>query len=204
MTPIVKICGLTDEQSLQAAIDAGADAVGFVFAESPRHIDVARALELSSRIPESTRKVAVMLHPSKKQWQEVLEGFGPDVLQTDLEDFDYLDVPANIERWPVIRQGEVPTRARLPETFVYEGRASGSGETVDWKTAAQLAGQGKMILAGGLDDGNVAEAIAAVSPFGVDVSSGVESAPGKKDVHKIRLFIQSVKGVATLTEGKKV
>ncbi len=198
MTPLVKICGLTDDAAVAAAIESGADAVGFVFADSLRRLSVERAAELSAAVPASISKVAVMMHPSQDEWQEVRTGFGPDVLQTDLVDFDYLEVPENIARWPVLREGDVRGSDELPGLFVYEGGVSGSGEKVDWSVAARMAGRGRLILAGGLTVANVGEAIRAVSPYGVDVSSGVEAAPGRKDPAKIRAFIEAVKNATTL------
>ena len=175
----VKICGLSSPEHVQAAVDAGADAVGFVFAESVRRVAPSHAAEISNRVPDTIKKVVVMLHPTNEEWQQVLQGFGPDVLQTDAEDFANLDVPDNIERWPVYREGRVASVTES-DTFVYEGPKSGQGETVDWTQAAEIAQQGNMILAGGLSAANVAAAVATVRPYGVDVSSAVESAPGKR------------------------
>jgi phosphoribosylanthranilate isomerase len=89
--------------------------------------------------------------------------------------------------------GTVEVGGRVPDTYLYEGARSGSGETVNWGTAAKVAQQGNMILAGGLSVANVAEAIETVRPFGVDVSSAVESAPGQKDSGLIRKFIRAAK-----------
>ncbi len=100
----VKICGLRTREHVDAAIAAGADAIGFVFAQSVRRIDPAAAAELARSVPKTIRKVAVMLHPSNDEWQHVLADFEPDVLQTDAGDFAALDVPASIERWPVYRE----------------------------------------------------------------------------------------------------
>lgn len=188
----VKICGLSSPEHVQAAVDAGADAVGFVFAESVRRVAPSHAAEISNRVPDTIKKVAVMLHPTNEEWQQVLQGFGPDVLQTDAEDFANLDVPDNIERWPVYREGRVASVTES-DTFVYEGPKSGQGETVDWTQAAEIAKQGNMILAGGLSAANVAEAIATVRPYGVDVSSAVESVPGQKDPAKIKEFISAAR-----------
>ena len=192
----MKICGLRTQEHVDAAVAAGADAVGFVFAESVRRIDPAAAAAVS--VPEAVRKVAVMLHPSNDEWQQVLADFEPDVLQTDAEDFAALDVPASIERWPVYR--ETNRRAdpsivdpKEPAAFLYEGAKSGQGETVDWARAAEIARRGHMILAGGLGPGNVAAAVRAVRPWGVDVSSGVESAPGQKDPRLIQEFISAAR-----------
>jgi len=200
MTTLIKICGMTDIAAVEVAVDAGADAVGFVFAESVRRVSVRHALEMSEYVPLQTKRVAVMLHPTADEWREVKDIFQPDALQTDLADFDYLDVPAEIEKWPVLREGAMPAGDSLPEMFVYEGKASGSGDTVDWQLAAQLAKRGRMILAGGLSTENVTAAIGQVAPFGIDVSSGVESAPGKKDTAKINAFIDAVRAAGSATE----
>lgn len=193
MRRLVKICGLRDAAAVEAAVAAGADALGFVFAESVRRISPADAAALSEHVPEGVLRVAVMRHPDGELWQEVLSVFRPDILQTDADDFAQLAVPADVVRWPVIRETEFAEDANLPETFVYEGAASGRGRRVDWQRAARLARQGRMILAGGLDRDNVREAIAAVAPFGLDVSSGVESAPGVKDPGLIREFVRAVR-----------
>lgn len=192
----MKICGLRKQEHVDAAVAAGADALGFVFAESVRRIDPAAAAAVS--FPEPVRKVAVMLHPSNEEWREVLAKFRPDVLQTDAEDFAALDVPASVERWPVYREDNKVTdpfgmSKKGSVTFLYEGAKSGQGKTVDWSRAARFAKQGHMILAGGLAPGNVAAAVRAVRPWGVDVSSGVESAPGQKDARLIREFISAAR-----------
>ena len=204
MTIFIKICGLTDAAAVTAAVDCGADAVGFVFADSLRRITVRDAVGLAGGVPQGIKRVAVMLHPSKGEWREVRDGFRPDALQTDLTDFAFLDVPDGIEKWPVLRQGGVTESDAIPEMFVYEGKASGSGEAVDWQAAARLAKRNKMILAGGLNVANVAEAIREVAPFGVDVSSGVESEPGKKDTIKIQAFIEAVRTAGSVVEEAKI
>jgi phosphoribosylanthranilate isomerase len=188
---LVKICGMTDAEALNAAAQAGANAVGFVFAESPRRITPQKARTIADGLSPGVLRVAVMLHPDNDAWQEVLEVFQPDVLQTDAADFDSLDVPTHIRRWPVIREGDIV--GAMPAQFVYEGRRSGRGETIDWDRAAELARRGRMILAGGLDAANVGAALARVRPFGVDVSTAVESAPGRKDPRKIQDFINAVR-----------
>ena len=185
----VKICGLSDRQHVDAAIAAGADAVGFVFAESVRQVTPELARKISDGIPQDIKRVAVMLHPANDDWLKVLRTFEPDVLQTDARDFDVLDVPMSVECWPVFREGR--TSPGTTGTFVYEGPQSGRGETVDWSSAAELAADGNMILAGGLSVDNVAAAITTVRPYGVDVSSGVESSAGQKDSQLIKEFISA-------------
>lgn len=193
MSCLIKICGLKHAASVEAAVEAGADAVGFVFAKSVRRVTARHATFIAANVPEHILRVAVMQHPSVEEWEEVQTIFCPDILQTDAEDFRYLEVPDDITRWPVIREGEVPGNGDLPGTFVYEGVESGQGEAVDWNTAARLAERARLILAGGLSSENVADAIRQVGPFGVDVSSAVESSPGAKDPDMIRAFIEAVR-----------
>ena len=204
MTPFIKICGLTDAGAVTTAVEAGVDAVGFVFANSVRRVSVQHANGIAAGLPQHIKRVAVMLHPSNEEWLEVRDGFRPDALQTDLDDFSYLDVPDEIAKWPVLRQGAVSAGDHIPEMFVYEGKASGSGETVDWTSAAQLAKRGNMILAGGLDIANVSDAIRQVAPFGIDVSSGVEAAPGKKDTTMIQAFIEAVRTAGSAAEEAQI
>lgn len=194
----VKICGLSTAQHVAAAVAAGADAVGFVFADSVRRVAPSDAATLADTIPDTIKKVAVMLHPSNEDWQRVLNEFSPDVLQTDAEDFAVLDVPSGIDTWPVYREGKKVTDTigmalKVTDTFLYEGAKSGRGETVDWSVAAGIARRGNMILAGGLSVDNVTDAIATVRPFGVDVSSAVESAPGIKDPALIERFVNAAR-----------
>jgi len=193
MTTFVKICGLQDAADVQAAARAGANAVGFVFADSVRRVTPARARAACRGIPAGMQRVAVMRHPSAAECRAVLEEFRPDVLQTDAADFADLDIPDHVARWPVFREGQVARDAILPDLFLYEGRSSGSGATVDWTRAAEFARRGNMILAGGLAEDNLAAAMRKVRPWGVDVSSGVESLPGCKDHAMIRRFVSAVR-----------
>lgn len=191
MKVFVKICGLGKVEDVRAAIDAGADAVGFVFAESVRRISPARAAAISAVVPGHIKRVAVMMHPANDEWQEVLRVFAPDALQTDAADFALLEMPGSIERWPVYREsGAAPQMSGI---YIYEGQKSGKGKQVDWERAAAIARKGNMVLAGGLSTDNVAAAINTVRPFGVDVSSGVETAPAEKDAGLIQEFLKAVR-----------
>ncbi len=105
MTVFVKICGLTDAGDVADAVAAGADAIGFVFAKSPRQVTPAHAAELAKQIPQHILRVAVMLHPAIHEWDDVQTQFQPDVLQTDAGDFANLDVASTLRCWPVYRQG---------------------------------------------------------------------------------------------------
>jgi phosphoribosylanthranilate isomerase len=192
MSILVKICGLTSPEGVCAAVDGGANAVGFVFAESVRKIDPRTAARLAAEIPPGVVKVAVMRHPSQTQVDEVIEHLQPEFLQTDAEDFDQISLAGPCRPLPVFRAGR-PWPDRLPGLLLFEGPVSGSGEVADWRQARALAGRTRTVLAGGLRPGNVGEAIRAVRPYGVDVSSGVESVPGVKTPSLIREFIGAVR-----------
>lgn len=196
MRVFVKICGLSTPRAVATAIDAGADAVGFVFAESPRQVTPKRARQLCAGLSPVVIRVAVMRHPAAAEWQAVATGFEPDWLQTDAADFDGLDVPERFGRLRVYRDSDAPkTGAALAvdEPFLFEAAVSGEGARADWRRAAGLARGRQLVLAGGLTPDNVGEAIATVRPWGVDVSSGVESKRGVKDVGRIAAFLQAVR-----------
>jgi phosphoribosylanthranilate isomerase len=188
----IKICGLTSEDAVSAAVTAGADAIGFVFAPSKRQVTAQQAARIARGVPRSVLRVAVMQHPSQALVDEVCTVLEPDVLQTDASDLAGLRVPTHVQLLPVVRDGNDPM-SPLPVRVLYEGKVSGAGETANWKAARTLAESTQLVLAGGLHARNVAAAIALVKPFGVDVSSGVESAPGVKDVRKIEEFISAVR-----------
>ena len=189
----VKICGLTTHDAVEAAVAAGADAVGFVFAPSKRQVTPALAAQLAQRVPRRIPRVAVMLHPTQSQLDEVWSAFRPDVLQTDVADLQTLRVPMGLMVMPVVRGGGRQPRYRR---ILFEGPVSGVGSTSDWNGAAQLARTTELVLAGGLNATNIADAIATVRPFGVDVSSGVEAAPGIKDPARIHEFVQRARAAA--------
>lgn len=191
----IKICGLTTADAVKAAIDAGANAVGFVFAPSKRQVTIEQALALARDVPKHVARVAVMQHPSQQLLDEVCRSFAPDVLQTDASDLLTLQVPDALQVMPVMRDGQSGA-APLPARILFEGKTSGAGVTADWTQARGLAAQTELVLAGGLNEHNVAEAIALVQPFGVDVSSGVESAPGVKDPMKIASFVRAARRAA--------
>lgn len=189
----VKICGLTTLAAVQAAIDNGADALGFVFAESPRRTDPEVAKSLCAPVPAGVIRVAVMRHPSAAEWQAVRDVFEPDWLQTDVADLASLELGPKCAALPVYRNAQPADEQDWPSPMLFEGMSSGSGRTADWQRAAAIAAQTDLILAGGLSAANVANAINTVRPWGVDVSSGVESSPGTKDPDKIVEFIARVR-----------
>ena len=195
----IKICGMTGALAANTAIDAGVNAVGFVFAPSKRQVNAQQALDYAARLPASIPRIAVMQHPSQALVDEVLQIFKPDLLQTDWEDLMTLHLPSQLQVLPVLRSGKTLPE-NIPQRFLFEGPASGTGQTADWTQASQLAIRGQLILAGGLNADNVGDAIRQVRPFGVDVSSGVESSPGVKDVNKIVEFVNAVRSAHARAE----
>jgi phosphoribosylanthranilate isomerase len=191
----VKICGLSTPEAVEAAVAAGADALGFVFAESPRQVTPEQAKALCIGVPAQVVRVAVMRHPHKADWERVLEVFEPTWLQTDAEDFRWIKLPPSTLALPVYRDSNAPADSDLPDRLLFEGTQSGSGRVADWDEASGLARVAEVILAGGLTADNVEEAVNFVRPWGVDVSSGVERARGEKDPAKIREFVARVRAI---------
>jgi phosphoribosylanthranilate isomerase len=188
----IKICGMTTPEAVSAALEARVDAIGFVFAESPRRLTPQHAARLAQAVRGRLRCVAVTRHPAQAAVDEILKVFRPDLLQTDLSDLARLQLPAGLDLLPVVRNGDdVP--ATLPERILFEGPVSGTGVAGDWNAARRLARCAQLVLAGGLNTGNVAAAIAAVQPFGVDVSSGVELRPGVKSPAEIVSFASAAR-----------
>jgi phosphoribosylanthranilate isomerase len=193
----IKICGMTDREAVAAALEAGADAIGFVFASSVRCVLPETAAQLAAPARGRARCVAVTHHPDAASVQQILRLFAPDMLQSDAADFATLDFAAGCEPLPVYRSGQIGAgqigAAPLPARLLFEGPVSGTGQTSDWCEAGVLATRTALILAGGLHAGNVGEAIVRVRPFGVDVSSGVEAAPGRKSPQKIFDFVKAAR-----------
>jgi phosphoribosylanthranilate isomerase len=189
----IKICGLRTREAIEAATRAGADAVGFVFHDaSPRNLALEDARALQRAVPAGVERVAVFMHPGQARLDAVLAAIEPDWVQTDASDLAELSLPAGQRVLPVLR-GAAQRLGSLPSRCLFESSSSGSGERADWIAAVRVARMTELILAGGLDPSNVGEAVRAVRPFGVDVSSGVESSRGVKDAARIREFIRAAR-----------
>jgi phosphoribosylanthranilate isomerase len=192
VTGFVKVCGMTDTRAVEAALTAGADAIGFVFANSTRRVTPEQAVELARPARGQALCVAVTQHPSPELLELIFEIFRPDVLQTDSRDLANIKLPQGVGAWPVLRgwrRQEDAIALRPDQRLLFEGPKSGSGQVADWSAARQISGQCQLILAGGLTPENVEQAILDVRPFGVDVSSGVEEAPGRKAPRLIEWFV---------------
>jgi phosphoribosylanthranilate isomerase len=195
MTVFVKICGLTTAEAVRAAVEAGVDAVGFIFAQSPRRLQPEEAAELSAAVPPGVLRIAVMRHPLPEEWNEVAAIVKPDWLQTEASDLSSLRLPPGTGCLPVYRDAPGLDSGALAreDRALFEAPASGVGHRPDWDRARRLATLTKLILAGGLTPENVGEAIRHVRPWGVDVSSGVESSRGVKDLRRIAAFLAAVR-----------
>jgi phosphoribosylanthranilate isomerase len=196
MAPLwIKICGLRSAVDVHAAAAAGANAVGFVFhAASPRNLAPTEARVLAASVPTGVEKVVVLLHPTQAEVDAAIDAVHPDYVQADADDLAALVLPAGQRVLPVYRTDRpFATAGDLPRRFLLESGRSGSGERADWAEASRRARLGDLVLAGGLDVANVAAAIEVVRPFGVDVSSGVESSRGVKDAALIRNFVNAAR-----------
>lgn len=207
----VKICGITTAEAAGAAAAAGADALGFVFAfpDSPRCIAVEEACEIAAQLDPFVTRVAVFRHPDVTAVSDVLSAFRPDVVQCEPSADVLAAVAGQATFLPVYHDGAdlIDRAARLvaespskPAILLEAPGVGGRGLAPDWGRAAEVAGSTHLILAGGLRPDNVAGAIRAVRPAGVDVSSGVESAPGSKDPDLIAEFITAVRTVEQTLE----
>ncbi|MDI6799836.1 MAG: phosphoribosylanthranilate isomerase [Actinomycetota bacterium] len=202
----VKICGITNLDDALMAVEYGADALGFVFATSPRRIEPNVAREIIMELPPFVSKVGVFVDEGAQAVQKIAKECGLDSLQFHGKE-RAVYCSAFKGAYKVIKAFKVSADFKfetlrgygvdgvLLDTYV-EGRAGGSGLTFDWQIAREVKASSMrpLILSGGLNPQNVAEAIQAAHPFAVDVSSGVEAAPGRKDGPKIEKFIRRAKG----------
>ena len=199
----VKICGITRLEDALAAVDAGANAIGFVFwPKSLRFIDPHRARAIAARLPPFVTPVGLFVNQPREYVGGVasLVRLGAVQLHGD----ETPEFAASIAA-PVIRALPVEAAAAWPEgtTLLLDahdpGQRGGTGRTIDWMAAAAIAARRRVLLAGGLTPDNVAGAIAQVHPFGIDVSSGVERAPGIKDHQRIKALFEAVHDTGHIT-----
>lgn len=205
MSTRVKICGITNLDEARVAVDAGAEALGFNFyAKSPRCLTVTRAAEISRPLPAFTLRVGVFVNAPEELVVRAIQECGLGMLQFHGEEtpefctqFGLMSMKAfRIRDAESLKElAKYSTDAYLLDAWAPEIRG-GTGEKFNWELAKEAQKLGKPIfLAGGLTPDNVADAVRTVRPFGVDVSSGVESSPGKKDHEKMRAFINAVRSV---------
>jgi phosphoribosylanthranilate isomerase len=197
----IKVCGITRLSDALHAVEHGATAIGFVFwPRSPRFVAPERAAEIVAELPSNVLAVGVFVNEPVDAIRTIAARSGIAVVQLH---GDEPPAYAAAIGWPVMRAvtlddvGDVVDAWPSDTTLLLDAsdreRRGGTGQTVDWTRAAAVAERRRLVLAGGLTPSNVAEAIAAVRPFGVDVSSGVEEAPGVKDFDKVARFLAAAR-----------
>jgi phosphoribosylanthranilate isomerase len=199
----VKICGITSVADGLAAAEAGADMIGLMFAaQSPRLIGLPTAAEISRALPPYVLRVGVFVNPDEAQVMEAIAACGLNLLQFHGDEPSDFCTQFGLMSLKALRVKDAGSIAALEnyttDAFLLDAYSKaglgGTGETFNWELAIAAQKFGRPIfLAGGLTPENVADAVKTVNPFAVDVSSGVESAPGKKDAAKVRAFIQAVR-----------
>jgi phosphoribosylanthranilate isomerase len=211
----IKICGTTNLEDAHLAVDAGADALGFIFAPSPRRIAPANAAEIIRKLPKKTEKIGVFVDQRPQYIRETIaksgvtgiqfqRKHGPELAERLKREIRRLKVTKvePVSEW--LKRMEKATGFFLREgtrwidRLMFDNGAGGTGQTFAWERSSQwirAVGMAfpKIIIAGGLTPENVGEAIRFFRPWGVDVVSGVESKPGKKDPQKLRAFIRAVR-----------
>ena len=211
MSVLVKICGLKTPDALDAALEAGADLVGFVFfPPSPRNLGIEVARILGARVQACAKKVALSVDATDSELERVIDALKPDMLQLHGKETPERVVAVRsrfglpvMKALPIEQKSDLaPIRVyeKVADWLLFDGRAprdatrpGGLGKTFDWALLENLDLKIPFMLSGGLDAGNVAEALRVTRAPAVDVSSGVERAPGEKDPEKIRAFIRAAR-----------
>ncbi len=201
----VKICGITNAADADAAMEAGANLLGFNFyKKSPRRIEPEAAAKIRSQLPKKVKAVGIFVNSLVADVIALRSSLKLDAVQLHGDESPESvaeivpDVPV-IKAFRVDPEFPLDTLEKYPDVFaflfdaVHDGQYGGTGRTTDWDVARRAALSRRIILAGGLKVENVAAAVRIVRPYGVDVASGVESSPGKKDHGRIREFIQEVR-----------
>jgi phosphoribosylanthranilate isomerase len=197
----IKICGITNLEDALACVDAGADALGFVLAESPRRVEAETIKDIVTRLPKTVLKIGVFVNEKLETLQQTFLNCGLDYAQLQGEESGEYIRRLEVPCLKVFRVKDESVLAEIesakPNLFMLDtyqdGKKGGTGKIFNWEIAIQAKRYGKFFLSGGLNPDNVKSAIKKVHPYGVDVSSGVEKFPGKKDLEKVREFIKRVR-----------
>jgi len=202
VTPRIKVCGITNSADALAVAEAGADALGFVFYEkSPRWVAPERVAEIVEKLPPFITTVGLFVNATREFIRQTMAVARLDVVQLhgDEQPDDCLLPPWRVVKALRVKNAEslqgaaaFPVAALLLDAW-RDDAYGGTGHRFDWQLARELGGEHPIILAGGLNPGNVARAVATVKPYAVDVSSGVEISPGRKDIARVKEFIKQVR-----------
>ncbi len=200
----VKVCGITNPGDARFAVEAGADALGLVFAESPRQVSVEQAREVVAALPDGVLKVGVFVNAEPKEVLRIASEVGLDYAQLHGDESPEVVAAVRKGGLKVIKAlrmrdaGSLVIEGYEVDLFLldaYSARArGGTGERFDWGLAKSIKGRGNILVSGGLTPENVREAIRFFEPYGVDASSSLEDAPGKKNRERVRRFVSAAKG----------
>ena len=202
---LVKVCGITNTTDARAAAEGGADAVGLVFAPSPRRVGVEEARVISAALPDGVLKVGVFVNAAPEEVLRIAREVGLDYAQLHGDEGPEVVAAVRDGGLPVIKALRVRDADSLEDLERYgadlylldaysASARGGTGERFDWSLAKTLVGRGNIVVSGGLGPENVGEAVVAFEPYGVDASSSLEDEPGKKNGERVRRFIGAAKG----------
>ena len=200
-----KVCGITNPGDARVAVDAGADAIGLIFAESPRKVSREEARKVSIALPENILKVGVFVDAEPGEVLQIAREVGLDLAQLHGDETPEMVAAIRNAGLPVMKALRVRNTEALGALERYEvdlfmldawsARArGGTGETFDWGLAKSVKGHGNIVVSGGLTPENVREAVEFFEPYGVDASSSLEERPGKKSGERVRRFVRAAKG----------
>ncbi len=202
---MVKVCGITNVADARVAAEAGTDAVGFIFAQSPRQVSAEEARRISLALPENVLKVGVFVNAPPEEVLRVAREVGLDLAQLHGDETPEAVAAVRAGGLPVMKALRVRHADDLADVERFdadlflldaysEKARGGTGERFDWGVAKSLRGHGNIVVSGGLAPENVREALDFFEPYGVDASSSLEDAPGKKNEESVRRFIVAAKG----------
>jgi len=193
----VKICGICDRDGAQASVEAGADLLGFHFCSSDRRVSPEEAKAIVDGLSVRPAIVGVFIDQEPAEVREIAEFVGLDLLQLHGSEQPGFDAGRPVMKVLKVRDDQVPDASAWPDPIMLDSwsidQRGGTGRTWDWDLARDLLATRKVFIAGGLEPGNVGKVVSTFKPYGVDVSSGVESSVRVKDLDKVRAFVHNVR-----------
>ncbi|HEY8808623.1 MAG TPA: phosphoribosylanthranilate isomerase [Solirubrobacterales bacterium] len=197
MTIQVKICGICDRDGAQAAIEAGADLLGFHFCRSDRRVTPENARAIVEGLSLRPTIVGVFIDQEPDEVRQIADFLGLDLLQLHGSEPAGYDAGRPVMKVLKVKDGQIPDAGAWPDPIMLDSwsadQRGGTGQTWDWESARGLLASRQVFIAGGLQPGNVSKVVSTFKPYGVDVSSGVESAVRVKDPDKVRAFVHAVR-----------